>query len=40
MASIGLRSIVDALSGRQPEFIVNREALGHPRVTAWLGKQA
>ena len=36
MASTGLKSIVDALSGRVPEFVVNREALNHPRVKAWL----
>jgi phosphoglycerate dehydrogenase-like enzyme len=39
MAAIGLGSIVDALSGRAPEFIVNREVLEHPRVKAWLGKR-
>ena len=38
MASTGLASIVDALAGRRPEFIVNREVLGHPRVRAWLGE--
>ena len=27
---------VDALSGRCPEFVVNREVLDHPRVRAWL----
>jgi len=32
MASIGLASIVDALSGRRPEFVVNREVLSHPRL--------
>lgn len=32
MASIGLKSIVDALAGRRPEFVVNREVLGHPRL--------
>jgi phosphoglycerate dehydrogenase-like enzyme len=37
MASTGLASIVDALAGRPPEFIVNREVLEHPRVRAWLG---
>jgi len=37
MAMTGLRSIVDALSGRVPEFVVNREVLGHARVKAWLG---
>ena len=31
MASIGLTSIVDALAGRRPDFVVNREVLGHPR---------
>ena len=37
MASTGLASIVDALAGRRPEFIVNRDVLEHPRVRAWLG---
>jgi len=37
MASTGLASIVDALAGRRPEFIVNREVLEHPRVRALLG---
>ena len=37
MASTGLKSIVDALSGRQPEFVVNREVLAHPRVRALIG---
>jgi phosphoglycerate dehydrogenase-like enzyme len=32
MASIGLASIVDALSGKRPEFVVNREVLSHPRL--------
>ncbi|MFI4924669.1 MAG: NAD(P)-dependent oxidoreductase, partial [Vicinamibacteria bacterium] len=36
MASIGLKSIVDTLSGQTPEFVVNRDVLKHPRVTAWL----
>jgi D-3-phosphoglycerate dehydrogenase len=36
MATTGLASIVDALSGRVPEFVVNREVLDHPRVKAWL----
>ena len=36
MASTGLASIVDALSGRQPEFVVNRQVLEHPRVRAAL----
>ena len=36
MAVTGLTSIVDALSGRRPEFVVNREVLDHPRVREWL----
>jgi D-3-phosphoglycerate dehydrogenase len=36
MASTGLASIVDALSGRCPEFVVNRDVLDHPRVRAAL----
>jgi hypothetical protein len=35
MASTGLASIVDALAGRRPEFVVNPEVLAHPRVLAW-----
>jgi D-3-phosphoglycerate dehydrogenase len=37
MASTGLTSIIDALGGRRPEFVVNPEVLSHPRVKAWLG---
>jgi len=37
MASTGLASIVEALAGRRPEFVVNREVFEHPRVRAWLG---
>ncbi len=36
MATTGLASIVDALAGRCPEFVVDRAALDHPRVRAWL----
>ena len=36
MAVTALASIVDALAGRRPEFVVNREVLEHPRVRAWL----
>jgi len=36
MATTGLTSIVDALAGRRPQFIVNTAALDHPRVRAWL----
>jgi D-3-phosphoglycerate dehydrogenase len=34
MASTGLQSIVDALNGRRPEFVVNSDVLSHPRVQA------
>jgi hypothetical protein len=36
MASIGLKSIVDTLSGRKPEFVVDGEVLKHARVKEWL----
>ena len=36
MATTGLSSIVDALAGRVPEFVVNRDVLAHPRVMEWL----
>ena len=36
MATTGLASIVDALAGRCPEFVVNRDVLEHPRVRDWL----
>jgi len=36
MASTGLRSIVDALNGRIPEFLVNRAVLQHPRAAEWF----
>jgi hypothetical protein len=32
MASTGLASIVDALEGRRPEFVVNPDVLGHARM--------
>ena len=38
MASTGLSSIVDALGGRKPEFVVNREVLEHSRVRGWLSR--
>ena len=38
MATTGLQSIVDALSGKVPEFVVNREVLEHPRVKAWFSE--
>jgi hypothetical protein len=31
-------SIVDALAGRRPRFVVNPEVLGHARVQAWLAR--
>ena len=36
MAATGLKSIVDVLAGRLPEFVVNRDVLAHDRVKAWL----
>jgi phosphoglycerate dehydrogenase-like enzyme len=36
MAATGLQSIVDALAGRMPEFIVDREVIKHPRAREWL----
>jgi D-3-phosphoglycerate dehydrogenase len=36
MAATGLASIVDALAGRRPEFVVNGDVLEHPRVRATL----
>lgn len=36
MAMTGLASIVDALAGRRPQFIVNPEVLSHPAVRTWL----
>ena len=36
MAATGLRSIVDTLNGRVPEFLVNRPALQHSRAAAWF----
>ena len=36
MAVTGLNSIVDALAGRKPEFVVDRAVLDHPRVRARL----
>ncbi len=35
MAITGLQSIVDALAGKVPEFVVDRSVLDHPRVKAW-----
>jgi len=36
MASIGLKSIVDVLGGRRPEYLVDPAVLAHPRVQALL----
>jgi D-3-phosphoglycerate dehydrogenase len=36
MAATGLTSIVDALGGRKPTFVVNPEVLSHERVKTWL----
>jgi D-3-phosphoglycerate dehydrogenase len=38
MAATGLKSIVDALSGKVPEFVVNREVLEHARVKPWFAR--
>ena len=38
MAATGLRSIVDALAGRVPEFVVDRAVLEHPRVRSFLSR--
>ena len=38
MATTGLTSIVDALAGRAPKFIVNRDVLAHPRVQSLLAR--
>ena len=38
MAITGLASIVDALSGKVPEFVVNRDVLDHPRVKPWFAR--
>ncbi len=35
MATTGLQSIVDALAGRVPQFVVDRMVLAHPRVKGW-----
>ena len=36
MAATGLRSIVEVLNGRVPEFLVNRAVLQHVRAAAWF----
>ena len=36
MASTGLAQHRRCASGREPEFVVNRDVLAHPRVQAWL----
>jgi len=36
MATTGLQSIVDFAQARTPQFVVNPEVLGHPRVQEWL----
>jgi phosphoglycerate dehydrogenase-like enzyme len=35
VARDAISGIIDALQGRLPEFVVNLEALSHPRVRAW-----
>ena len=36
MASIGLKSIVDVLGGKRPEYLVNPAVLSHPRAQALI----
>ena len=36
MGTTGLGSIIDALAGRRPQFVVNPEVLAQPRDRAWL----
>jgi D-3-phosphoglycerate dehydrogenase len=36
MATTGLASIVDALAGRRPRFVVNPDVLAHPRVRDFM----
>ena len=38
MATTGLQSIVDALAGKVPEFVVDRAVLEHPRARAWFAR--
>jgi D-3-phosphoglycerate dehydrogenase len=38
MAATGLQSIVDALAGRVPEFVVDRAVLDHPRVRSFFAR--
>jgi len=38
MAITGLQSIVDALGGKVPEFVVDRDVLAHPRMKAWRAR--
>jgi phosphoglycerate dehydrogenase-like enzyme len=38
IASTAIGAIVAASTGRRPEFVVNPEALAHPRVKAWMMK--
>jgi D-3-phosphoglycerate dehydrogenase len=38
MATTGLASIVDALAGRRPEFVVNPQVLENPRVRAFSSR--
>lgn len=36
VARTAIKSIIDVVHGTLPEFIVNRDAIGHARVTGWL----
>jgi len=35
VARTAIKSIIDVVSGKVPEFVVNRDALGHARVKGW-----
>jgi phosphoglycerate dehydrogenase-like enzyme len=40
IARTAIGAVLAVASGRQPEFLVNPDALAHPRVRAWLGPRS
>ena len=36
VARSAINGIMDAINGKLPEHIVNRDAIAHPRVKRWL----
>ena len=40
VARDAIKSMVDAVEGRLPEYIVNRAAIDHPRVAQWHGRSS